>query len=120
MKMTITDDTITVELDMDIIQKINSRYNFKIKQITKDTLHIDSGTDEWILELEQKKHPQHKNLILMHKNHRRNLNHHHEQRRYFDYNWVFGAINNHEQRWFRKLNHMNRIIDSINRVFSSN
>lgn len=100
-------------LDMEEINVINLKYKFKIKQVNDTILHIDSGTDEWVLELETKSHHRHKNLILRHKNHRRNLRQHHEHRRFYDIKWVFGAIHNHELRWFRKFNKMNEMLAMI-------
>ena len=105
---------VEYSLNMNVIEKINSKYNFKIKQITHNRLYIDSGMDEWLLEIEYKRCRKHKNLVLFHKNHKRNTKQYHIQNRYLDYDWVFGAIHSHERRWFQSMNRMQRILDKIN------
>lgn len=88
-------------IDMTLIQNLNKAYNFKIKQIAQNILYIDSGLDEWILEIDKKIHSLHKNISLRHGNWKRNKGKFHRQREFYDLEYAFKSIYDHENRYLR-------------------
>ncbi len=88
-------------IDMGLVESLNVKYKFKVKQITSDVLYIDSGLDEWIVEVEHKLHSLHKNIKLKHGNWKRNKGKYHKQRDYLDFPYMFQSIYEHERRYLR-------------------
>jgi hypothetical protein len=103
-------------LDMGLIVRLNRRYKFKIKEITESSCYIDSGRDEWVLEIEPKLHAGHKNIILKHRNWKRNKDKFHEQRRFYDIPYTFNAILEHEQKWWRMKRPGDRVLELCNQL----
>jgi hypothetical protein len=96
-------------IDMKHIEWINRRYKFKIKQIDDWTVYIYDGIGEWLIEIESPPDMKHKNIILKHKNYKRNKDGWHVQSKYYDYVWAMGAIHNHSLKPFRKNNYLFRM-----------
>ena len=96
-------------IDMDEIQRLNKRYKFKIKKINDCICYVYDGMGEWLIEVYSPPNIKHKNIILKHKNYRRNKDGWHTQRRFYDYSWVMGAIHNHSLKPFRNYNYMFRL-----------
>lgn len=86
--------------NMDIINKINERYKFKIKQIRPDCIIITTGLNEWMVEIGEPK-PYKKHIVLKHKNIRYNRERWHIQGKFYDCKWVLGYINYHDNPKFR-------------------
>ena len=82
---------------MDNIYKINEKFNFKINVVNDRNIIIDSGLDEWNLELVSGNNIN-SNVILKHKNSRRKTNHYHVQGVYPSIEKALMAISSHESR----------------------
>jgi len=88
-------------LDMGLVDKLNEVYKFKIKQINGNALSIKSSMDEWILEMNPKLHALHKNIQLWHNNWKRNRGKFHRQREFFDLQYAFQSIYEHDTKYLR-------------------
>jgi hypothetical protein len=88
---------------MGLVENLNKEYKFKIKQVASDVLYIDSGLDEWIVEVEPKLHSLHKNIRLKHGNWKRNKGRYHHQKDYLDLPFMFQSIYEHERRYLRNF-----------------
>jgi hypothetical protein len=103
-------------LDMELINKINKRYNLKVKQVNDYIVYVYDGVGEWLIEIDSNYRKDGKNIILKHKNARRNKDGWHEQRRYYDCRWALGAIYNHKQKPFHSGNNVQRVIYLLNNL----
>ena len=87
------------EINMDILNTMNQKYNFKIKQIRPDLVLIDSGSlDEWMVEIMPKHKNNPANIYLYHKNNRHDTSKEHLQRKFYDYKWLLGFIKSHNEK----------------------
>ena len=85
-------------IDMDLINQINKKYNFKIKKVRDDLIMISTNTfDSWIIELSS--YADGKNIVLKHKNNGKNKDKWHTQRRFYDYTWAFGHMAYHTKKY---------------------
>jgi hypothetical protein len=103
-------------INMEEINKINQRYNLKIKQINDYIVYVYDGVGEWLIESDINLRKDGKNIILKHKNSRRNKDGWHEQRRYYDYRWALGAIHNHKLKPFHIGNNAQRILHLLDNL----
>lgn len=100
-------------IDMNEIARLNRRYKFKIKQINDCTCHVDDGVGEWLIQVHSPPCQQRKNIILKHKNYKRNKDGWHVQSRYYDYTWVMGAINNHKLKPFKTFDYLFKLNETF-------
>jgi hypothetical protein len=94
-------------LDLDKINNINNRhrYGFKVKQISHNTCSIDSGQEEWLIEVT----PKHKGIILWHKNIRYDTDNYHIQHRFYDYISAMHTIHSHKDKYKHTYNKVFRM-----------
>ena len=106
---------ITAEnFTIDTVINIAKEYGLKCKFIDEYTISIISTRNRWMCEI----HPQIKNdkqLKLLHQSHRNNHTkkmHYHHQKDYYDFDFMFNSIKNHD-RW----KYENRGKAKIHRLF---
>ncbi len=106
IKSTITD---LPKVDMNLVNSINKKHKFKIKQVRDDLIYIDSGwLDEYYLIVEPRTKYNKKYIALYHKNNKLKTSEFHPQGRFYDYTYTFGHIASHNKKPLRgnKLDEM--------------
>lgn len=87
------------------VNKLNEKYNYKIKSFDNTTIYIETKTDNWYAETINGK------VFLYHKNTKFDLNNYHFQRKYNKLHHMFDSIDNHKfgYKYINKFKKMDRI-----------
>lgn len=92
-----------VEMDINLIKSISKSYNLKTRVIDDTTIEIISKFDIWYADIIDNKF-----IMLRHRNNRIARNREHAQNVYFDFNFMFKSISEHDDnklnKWYDRYN----------------
>ena len=104
-------------IDETLVNNLAGMYKFKVKVFKEtSTILVDSGDDEWEVLCLPKSHSNNRNIVLYHKNNKRDKKHSHLQRRYLDLEFCFKSIHTHKYKPYHAFDNAFRIQTLIDRV----